>query len=111
MRIYNKSSLSLFSTLLAGLILLAVICTHNFPLKKFLAYEGDNIELATDYDAESDNDLDLSFDHALASGYYSSPSKAVKPKSPKPNHPVHTGKQFSEERLYILFQQLKLHIA
>lgn len=111
MRIYNKRSLSLFSTFLAGLILLVVIGTHNFPSKKFLAFEGDNIESPIDYDAESDNDLDLSFDHALAPGYYSNPSKAVKLNSPKPYHPVHAGKQFSEQRLYILFQQLKLHIA
>lgn len=107
----NKKA-SLFSALLAGLFLLVAIGAHHgFSQKKLLSYEGDNIEVSIDVDDEGDNSWGLTYDLNFLPGDFIYIEKTTELKSPKIYYSKQTRKSTPENRLYILFHQLRTHLA
>lgn len=108
----NNKRQSLFSALLAAIFLLvAVGAHHNFSKKKLLSYEGDNIEVLTDADAEGDNDWEFPLTLAYTPGHFLYIGNAVALKVPQLSNAKNNWKKLSEQRLYILFHQLRTHVS
>lgn len=109
---YTDNKKQLFSTLLAGLFLLLMAAgiSHGFSKKKFLSYENDGIEVSIDADGDSEDSkvpLLLAYSPADIMFTERGPELRLTQTSLAP----HAHKELSEQRLYILFHQLRSHQA
>lgn len=108
----EKKRRVLLSVVLAALVLnVTVGIIHNFRIKKLLSGKEESIELSIDVYDEVDTDDGWLLDYVAVPAGVSLLSLIFK----SPANTFYTTeqcyKQLSEERLYILFHQLKLHIG